>query len=69
MRSMTTQALPTWNASSGTSTMRFRIVSGSRTPWRSSLPKLPVIRATAPGSSRLCWLWTAPFGKPVVPPV
>jgi len=64
---MHTSAEPSWNATSGPSTTRFRIVSGSSTPWRTSAPYVPEAAATAPGSSRLWWLCTAPLGKPVVP--
>ena len=47
----------------------FRIVWASGVPWRSWATGGSVSTVTRPGHRRLCWLWTAPFGRPEVPDV
>ena len=51
--SMHTQQLPSWNAVSGASTIRFRMVRGSMTPCGQSGPKLPLCTRIAPGNRTL----------------
>ena len=67
IRSMAMHVPSTRKLRTGPSTSRLRTVNGSMTPVRLPVPRRPCSRAVMPGMSRLCWLWTAPFGYPVVP--
>ena len=66
-RSMQTSGRPPIHAASGPRMNMFRIVSGSSTPMGTAGGMEPVVLSTVATSIRLCWLCTAPLGKPVVP--
>ncbi len=66
-RSMTIAVPPHCGTSSVERTCMFKMVSGKQSAFLRSCPNPRARMTIIPGSIKLCWEWTAPFGNPVVP--